>query len=211
MKEKDPLNVIVTGVGGQGNVLITQFMGSALVRAGYHVTIGETYGASQRGGAVMSHLRISDQAQYGPLIPHGQADVILGLEPVESLRMLVTYGNSKTHVITNIRPIHPMAVAIGEAEYPSLEMIKQGIGELSHQAWYLDASEIAIGLGSPLLANMVMAGALIGSGLIPLEGERFEHHLQTSFHKDKLALNLRAFRMGINEIRKPVEVDPKKV
>ena len=63
MKEKDPLNVIVTGVGGQGNVLVSQLMGRALVRAGYHVTIGETYGASQRGGAVMSHIRISRQAQ----------------------------------------------------------------------------------------------------------------------------------------------------
>jgi len=208
---KDPLNLIITGVGGQGNILISRLIGEAMLEDGYWVTIGETYGASQRGGSVASHVRVSKNTQQGPLTPEGQADVILGLEPVESLRMLVTYGNSKTHVITNIRPIHPMAVAIGEAEYPSLEMIKQGIGELSHQALYLDASEIAIGLGSPLLANMVMAGALIGSGLIPLEGERFEHHLQTSFHKDKLALNLRAFRMGINEIRKPVEVDPKKV
>ena len=59
MKEKDPLNVIVTGVGGQGNVLISQLIGKALVKRGHHVTIGETYGASQRGGAVMSHLRIS--------------------------------------------------------------------------------------------------------------------------------------------------------
>jgi indolepyruvate ferredoxin oxidoreductase beta subunit len=92
---------------------------------------------------------------------------------MESLRMLGVYGNPKTDVITNIRPVHPMAVAIGEAEYPSLEMIKKGIGELSQEAWYLDASEIAIGLGAPLLTNMVMAGALIGSGRMPLEEEKF--------------------------------------
>ena len=154
-----------------------------MLEDGYWVTIGETYGASQRGGSVASHVRISKNTQQGPLTPEGQADIILGLEPVESLRMLGIYGNPKTYVITNIRPIHPMAVAIGEAEYPSLEMIKQGIRELSHEAWYLDASEIAIGLGSPLLTNMVMAGALIGSGLMPLEEEKFERQLRDDFRE----------------------------
>ncbi|MCJ7831036.1 MAG: 2-oxoacid:acceptor oxidoreductase family protein, partial [Dehalococcoidia bacterium] len=79
MKDKDPLNIIITGVGGQGNVLLSQLAGKALVRNGYHATIGETYGASQRGGAVMSHLRVSREKQYGPLIAQGQADIVLGL------------------------------------------------------------------------------------------------------------------------------------
>ena len=127
MNEKDPLNVIVTGVGGQGNVLVSQFMGRALVRAGYHVTIGETYGASQRGGAVMSHLRISRQAQYGPLIPSGQANVILGLEPVETLRVLAQYGNPAVTVITNSRPVYPLAVAIGAARYPTVDEIMSAL------------------------------------------------------------------------------------
>ncbi len=78
MQEKDPLNVIITGVGGQGNVLISQLIGKALVKEGHHVTIGETYGASQRGGAVMSHLRISRREQYGPVhfhVPEGESSV----------------------------------------------------------------------------------------------------------------------------------------
>jgi indolepyruvate ferredoxin oxidoreductase beta subunit len=94
-----------------------------------------------------------------------------------------------------------MAVAIGEAEYPSLDRIKQGIRELSHEAWYLDASEIAIGLGAPLLTNMVMAGALIGSGLMPLGEEKFERQLKTSFEKERLSLNLQAFGLGVSTIR----------
>jgi indolepyruvate ferredoxin oxidoreductase beta subunit len=199
---KDLINLIITGIGGQGNILISRLIGEVMLEDGYWVTIGETYGASQRGGPVASHVRISKGTQYGPLIPEGQADIILGLEPVESLRMLSIYGNSKTFVVTNIRPIQPMAVAIGEAEYPSLETIKQGIRELSQGAWYLDASEIAIGLGAPLLTNMVMAGALIGSGLIPLEKERFERQLKMNFEKDRLSLNLKAFTLGVSTIRK---------
>ena len=199
---KDPLNLIITGVGGQGNILISKLIGEAMLEEGYWVTIGETYGASQRGGSVASHLRISKKTQHGPLTPEGQADIILGLEPVESLRMLGVYGNSNSDVITNIRPIHPMAVAIGEAEYPSLDRIKQGIRELSHEAWYLDASEIAIGLGAPLLTNMVMAGALIGSGLMPLGEEKFERQLKANFEKERLSLNLKAFGLGVSATRK---------
>jgi indolepyruvate ferredoxin oxidoreductase beta subunit len=94
---KDPLNLIITGVGGQGNVMISLIIANAFVRDGYFVTVGETYGASQRGGPVMSHMRISRETQYSPFIPDGCADIILGMEPVETLRMLGRYGNSKNY------------------------------------------------------------------------------------------------------------------
>ena len=201
MKEKDPLNVIVTGVGGQGNVLVSQFMGRALVRAGYHVTIGETYGASQRGGAVMSHLRISRQAQYGPLIPAGQANVILGLEPVETLRVLAQYGNPAVTVITNSRPVYPLAVAIGAAHYPTVDEIMTVLEELSSSAWLINATDIAVELGAPILANVVMVGALVGAGLLPLGPEEIELEFQESIPGDRLELNLKAFRRGLAEAK----------
>ena len=201
MEGTDPLNVIVTGVGGQGNVLISQLMGSALVRAGYHVTIGETYGASQRGGAVMSHLRISREAQYGPLMPYGQADVILSLEPVETLRVLAQYGNPGVTVVTNSRPVYPLAVAIGTARYPSVEEIVKALEELSSRAWMVDATDIALELGAPILANIVMAGALVGAGVLPLTAEEFESELQESLSGDRLDLNLKAFRRGVAEVK----------
>jgi indolepyruvate ferredoxin oxidoreductase beta subunit len=201
MEGTDPLNVIVTGVGGQGNVLITQLMGSALVRTGHHVTIGETYGASQRGGAVMSHLRISREAQYGPLIPHGQANVILGLEPVETLRVLGQYGNPNVTVITNSRPVYPLAVAIGAAHYPSVEEIVKALEELSSRAWLINATDIALDLGASILANIVMAGALVGADVLPLTPEEFEQELQKSLPADRLDSNLKAFRRGIAEVK----------
>jgi indolepyruvate ferredoxin oxidoreductase beta subunit len=201
MEGTDPLNVIVTGVGGQGNVLISQLMGSALVRAGYHVTIGETYGASQRGGAVMSHLRISDQAQYGPLIPQGQADIILGLEPLETLRVLGQYGNPNVTVVTNSRPVYPLAVAIGTAHYPSVENIVRALEELSSRAFLVNATDIALDLGASILANIVMAGALVGAGVLPLAAKGFELELEESLPPDKLDLNLKAFRRGLAEVK----------
>jgi len=201
MEGNDPLNVIVTGVGGQGNVLISQLMGRALVRAGYHVTIGETYGASQRGGAVMSHLRVSRQAQYGPLIPQGQADVILGLEPVETLRVLGQYGNPGVTVITNSRPVYPLAVAIGTAHYPSVEEIVKALEELSSRAWLINATDIALELGASILTNIIMLGALVGAGVLPLAAGEFELELRESLPADRLDLNLKAFRRGLAEAK----------
>jgi len=208
MNEKDPLNVIVTGVGGQGNVLVSQFMGRALVRAGYHVTIGETYGASQRGGAVMSHIRISRQAQYGPLIPSGQANVILGLEPVETLRVLAQYGNPGVTVITNSRPVYPLAVAIGAARYPSVEEIMSALEALSASAWLINATDIAVELGAPILANIIMVGALVGAGVLPLRPEEVEQEFQESLSDDRLELNLKAFRRGLAEAKTRLPATP---
>jgi len=81
-------NLIITGVGGQGNVLISQLIGQSLVSKGYFVTIGETYGMAQRGGSVMSHIRIARGKQLSPLIPRAKGDFIVALEPVEALRVL---------------------------------------------------------------------------------------------------------------------------
>jgi Pyruvate/2-oxoacid:ferredoxin oxidoreductase gamma subunit len=90
---RDPFSVIVTGVGGQGNVLASRLLGDMLAAKGYFVTIGETFGASQRGGSVMSHIRVSRESAWSPQIPRGKADVIVSLEPVEAVRVLWVYGN----------------------------------------------------------------------------------------------------------------------
>jgi indolepyruvate ferredoxin oxidoreductase beta subunit len=194
---KDPLNLIVAGVGGQGNVLISRLIGQAMVHDGYKVTIGETFGASQRGGSVTSHVRISRDHEYGPLIPEGQADIILGLEPVEALRQLALCGSPATCVITNTRPIHPMCVAAGEAEYPTLDSIKESIDELSRKSWYVNASDIALNLGAALLTNIVMVGVLAGLEIMALRSDMFEQQLEAMFQNEKLALNMQAFRAGL--------------
>jgi indolepyruvate ferredoxin oxidoreductase beta subunit len=198
---KDPLNLIITGVGGQGNVLASQWIGRALVRENFYVTIGETYGASQRGGAVMSHLRISKESQYSPLIPQGQADIIVALEPVEALRVIGQYGNPAVSAVVNSRPIYPTAVTVGEAEYPSLEKIQETIRGLARKAWFIDATEIALSLGAPILTNIIMVGALAGTNLIPLDAKTFTEVIEESLPAAHLPDNLKAFEKGLELTR----------
>ena len=125
-----PLNLIITGVGGQGNVLASQIIGRAAVQTGLKVTIGETFGLSQRGGSVMSHVRLSREKHYGPVIPPNKSHIIVGLEPLEALRILMEFGNENTVFIVNSRPVYPLNVISGEAIYPDSPMDKAGAGPI---------------------------------------------------------------------------------
>lgn len=197
----DPLNIVVCGVGGQGNILVSRLAGRTLAKLGYLVTIGETYGASQRGGDVMSHIRLSVRQRYGPLIPPGCAHIVLGLEPLETLRMLVDYGDPEVATITNTRPILPVTVGMGVAQYPDYDKLMQAIAELSGQVWFVDATEVALGLGSVRLTNVVMLGALVGSSLLPVTQAQVEEELKERFPGDTLKPVLEAFKEGLSHTR----------
>ncbi len=193
---KDPYNIIITGVGGQGNVLGSRVLSNMLVRKGYHATIGETFGASQRGGSVMSHIRVSAKSTWSPQIPRGRADLIIALEPVEAIRVLVSYGNQKVIVLVNTRPIYPVGVIAGELEYPSLKDIKASVKELSSTALFIDATDEAIKLGNPILANIIMIGAATRMFEFPIDREDFNQVILRSLPASKLDINLKAFDMG---------------
>ena len=193
---KDPFNVIIGGVGGQGNVLASQILGEMLVSQGYVITIGETYGASQRGGAVMSHLRISTKDQFSPLIPEGQCDLLVSLEPVEGLRILDTYGNPRVMTLLNTRPIHPIDVISGDAIYPEVSKVISKIKELSRRVWTLNATEIALEMGDPIFSNIVMLGALCAIGVLPINRQGFESIIRDLLPSRSLEENLEAFDKG---------------
>ena len=190
-------NLIITGVGGQGNVKLSQLIGETCIRKGYFVTIGETYGSSQRGGAVMSHVRVSSSRQPSPLIPKGKADLVLALEPVEGVRVLSGYGNPNVVTIVNTRPFYPVDVNSGEADYPEMESIMAVINDLSREAYYLAATDKAMEMGSPVLGNMIMVGALIELKLFPLEFQDFSETLASSFSGDQTARNITAVKEGM--------------
>jgi indolepyruvate ferredoxin oxidoreductase, beta subunit len=199
--KKDPTNIIITGVGGQGNVLASQILGGMLIKKGYRITIGETYGASQRGGSVMSHLRISRSQQFSPLIPEGQCDVVLGLEPIEALRVMGKYGNPGVLTIMNTRPIYPMDVIAGNVNYPELTIVLGEIKNLSLKVWTLNATEIALEMGNPLFSNIVMLGALSALELLPLDRETFQTVIKEILPKDSIEANLTAHDRGREVIR----------
>jgi indolepyruvate ferredoxin oxidoreductase beta subunit len=197
----DPYNVIITGVGGQGNVLASRMVGDMLSEKGLYVTIGETFGASQRGGSVMSHLRISSESCLSPQIPRGRAHVVVALEPSEGIRVLAAYGNPEVKVVCNTRPIYPIGVICGEQTYPDLEDIKTWVRELSQSAWFIDATEGAVKLGNPILGNMIAVGALAATRVLPLDRAQFEAVLVRKMSPDKVAVNLSAFDMGETMVR----------
>jgi len=196
--EKDLVNLIICGVGGQGNILASQIVAGAGIKQGLRVAIGETYGASQRGGSVMSHIRFSTSFSVGPLIPKGDADIIVGFEPLESLRVLLDYGKDSTKVIFNPRPNYPISVLSGEAKYPDLSLIFEQIKNLAAESVVVEATELAKQAGNHLAQNLVMVGALAGSGWMNLPLEFFLQTVNELFEDPKKReLNLRAFDAGI--------------
>lgn len=193
---KDPYNIVITGVGGQGNVMASRVLANMLVHRGYKVTIGETFGMSQRGGSVMSHLRVSAATVWSPQIPKGRADLIVGIEPVEALRVLAGYGNPGVKVLVNMRPIYPVGVITGESDYPAPEKIRQAVTALSTEACFLDATAEAVNLGNPILGNIIMIGAVEGLGVLPISREIFETVIREGMPTSRVDANLRAFAIG---------------
>lgn len=192
----DPYNVVITGVGGQGNVLASRILGSMLVDKGFFVTIGETFGPSQRGGSVMSHLRISATSVWSPQIPGFRAHMIVSLEPVEAVRVLAQYGSPMVKIICNTRPIYPVPVIRGEEEYPSMDAIRLEMTSLAPDIRFIDATEEAQKLGNSILANIVMLGAVCATGVFPLVRGDFEKSITERVKKDQIEINLRAFDTG---------------
>ena len=198
---KDPYNIIITGVGGQGNVLASRLLGGMLAEKGFLVTIGETFGASQRGGSVMSHLRVSGKAVSSPQIPRGRADVVVSLEPVEAVRVVAGYGNPDTVFLTNTHPIYPVGVIKGDLDYPPLEELKAAVRRLFLAAYFIDATARAVALGNPILLNIVMLGALGRLNIVPFHREDFQEAIARRLPPGQRDINLKAFDAGHDMIR----------
>jgi indolepyruvate ferredoxin oxidoreductase beta subunit len=196
----DPYNIIITGVGGQGNVMASRILGNMLSLKGFIVTIGETFGGSQRGGSVMSHLSISQASVLSPLIPKGKAHLVVSLEPTEGIRVLKDYGNPGVVMLSNTRPINPVGVIAGDLDYPPLERIREWADELTARAWFIDATDRAMEMGSPILGNVMMIGALCGIEVLPVGRDEFETVISQGMKPEKVGMNLNAFDTGIEMI-----------
>ncbi|MEI6747597.1 MAG: indolepyruvate oxidoreductase subunit beta [Bacteroidales bacterium] len=182
-------DIILAGVGGQGILSIAAIIGTAAVQSGLHLKQAEVHGMSQRGGDVQSNLRLSDKEIASDLIPRGKADLIISVEPMESLRYLPMLAMDGW-VITNIKPY------VNIPNYPPMEKIMAEIDALpKHIA--LDADKVAQELGSVKSANMVILGA--ASLFLEIDYEKLENAIQTIFGskgEDVVQLNLNALRAG---------------
>lgn len=197
---KDPFNLITASVGGQGNVISSDLIGTACAEAGLKVTIGETHGLSQRGGSVISHIRISRTHQYGPIVPAGEVDLIQGFEPLEALKVFLKYGKAGTVVLLNTRPNYPMSVQSGLAEYPDVDKIILEMRSHGAVVIELEATELARQAGNPVAMNIVMVGAFAATDSIPVSKETYLTVMKNTFDEKRLGLNLKAFELGYNFI-----------
>jgi indolepyruvate ferredoxin oxidoreductase beta subunit len=183
-------------VGGQGNVMASRVLGNMLSLQGFVVTIGESFGATQRGGSVMSHMRVSSKRSFSPLMPKGKAHLVVSLEPTEGIRVLKDYGNPEVLMLTNTRPIHPVGVIAGDLAYPALEQIRQWAAELTARSWFIDATDRAMEMGNPILGNVIMIGAVCGIDVVPVGRTQFEAVISRGIAPEKVKMNLDAFDRG---------------
>lgn len=187
-------DILVAGVGGQGVLLVSTLIASNAMKEALHVKQSEVHGMSQRGGAVVAHLRLSDAPIHSDLIPHGTADLILGMEPVESLRSIGALKPDGT-LLTASDPV------VNVPDYPAVEEILSLIRWLPHGV-LVEAGRIARECGSARSTNVVMVGA--ASHFLPFAPEGLEARVRETFSRKGERLveaNLRAFRAGREAVR----------
>ncbi len=193
--------LVFIGVGGQGNLLASRLLGEAALSMGIPTVVSEIHGMAQRGGIVESAVLLGDVTS--PIVSNAEADVFIGFEPLETLRAL-NKCNKDTVVITNTHPLPPFTVAIGQGVYPPVEESLKLIRNKVRRVIAFDGNALAESAGNPLSLNMVMLGALIGSGTIPIDAVAMKKVLSTSTKKAFLESNLKAFDMGMKEASKNI-------
>jgi len=186
--------VVFIGVGGQGNLLASRLLGEAALSKGIPAVVSEIHGMAQRGGIVESAVLMGDATS--PIVSNGEADVLVGFEPLETLRALGKC-NKDTVVITNTHTLPPFTVSVGQGTYPPVEEIMDLIRNKAGKVISLDGNKMAAEAGNPLSLNMVMLGALIGSGAISIGLDDMKAVISTSTKKAFLESNLKAFDLGL--------------
>lgn len=201
-KEKTPeLNLIIAGVGGQGSVRASHIVGIAAIQEGLRARVGETFGAAMRGGAVASHVRIG-KGVFAPLVAKDGAEIVLALEPLEGLRNAVKFLAKGGLLLTNTRAWMPVDVNIGRAKYPSLDAIKSAVEKLGTEVVAIDATSLAQQAGNVRTMNVVMLGALAGTGKLPIPVETLKEVVRENVPPKTIEANLRAFELGFKAIQK---------
>lgn len=182
-------DIILAGVGGQGVLSVSAIIASSAMKEGLHVKQSEVHGMSQRGGAVLANLRLSDKPIASDLIPLGGAAVIISMEPLESLRY-VRYLAPEGAIITSADPL------VNIPDYPPLDQVLSSIRGMQN-AVLIDAERLAREAGSVRATNMVMVGA--ASHHLPVCVHTIEQFIESIFAakgEKVVASNLKAFRAG---------------
>ncbi|MGI5891970.1 MAG: indolepyruvate oxidoreductase subunit beta [Bacillota bacterium] len=188
-------NILIVGVGGQGTILSGRIIAQVAQDAGLDVKVSEIHGMSQRGGSVITQVRFGKKV-WSPIIPNGQADIMLAFEKLEALRSLHWMSNDGKMII-NDKELHPMPVISGEMGYPS--DIKEKVRAKNDQVIFLDASDIAQKAGNVRSLNLVLLGCL--SRYLPMPKEDWIKAIRSIVKPHTLEINLTAFELGREAIK----------
>ena len=185
------INIMIVGVGGQGTLLTSRVLGKIALTGGYDVKLSEVHGMAQRGGSVFSHLRMGKNL-YSPLIKTGTADLIIGFEPGETVRML-PYLKEHGQVVVSTHAIKPVTATLSGSSYdapPMIDYLKKHVENLT----LIDADTICREIGSQKVLNMVLLGAAIRTGVLDFSLEEIEEVMKKALPEKFHEMNLKALR-----------------
>lgn len=187
------LDVIISGVGGQGNVLASRILAQTAMEAGYPVRTSEAIGMAQREGVVMSQVRMGDEV-YSPIIPDGEADVLLGMELAETVRVLPKL-KIKCTIISNTNCIIPVSTTLGLGSYDKNGLVNY-LKEQVNNLYFLNATDLAKQAGTHKAANVVLLGSLAALELLPFTTQQLLDTIIKVVPPKLKDINKRAFELG---------------
>ena len=191
------LNIVFSGIGGQGIVVASDIFCEAALLDGFDVAKAEVHGMAQRGGSIVAHVRVGDNVQ-SPLIETGKADIILGFEMLEAARVLPMIKKNGT-VILNTKFIPP-STSISSSDLNNEKILKI-IKDKTKNVFEIDGVGLAKKLGNILVVNTILLGALSGISENPISKKSFEEAIASRLKEKYISLNLKAFRIGIKQIK----------
>ena len=205
MSGENKFDIVLTGVGGQGIVMLSNALGNACANAGVYVRTGELHGLSQRSGTVYIHLRLGGDDK-SPIIPYGEADAILAMEAMEALRY-IEYLKDDGVIILNTRIMHPVTETADlskakSTDFIKLEQVLEKLQVVTKNIAQIDALGLAKEAGNPLTENAVLIGTLAALSDVPASVEDMKKGLESVAPKKALEVNLKAFELGHKEAYK---------
>ena len=192
------INCILAGVGGQGIVLASKLIAQSALDKGKTVRTAETIGMAQRGGCVVSHVRIGEEMIHSPLIPLKSADVLIGFEPAEAVRSLPYLKDGGTVVVSQ-KAIKPVTDSLSNTDYDGDEMLKYLGSHVAHLI-VVDTDAILAACGSSKVLNIALLGAAVSTGVLGVSREEIEETIHKKLAPRFIEMNLKALRAGAQTI-----------
>ncbi|MBW2527955.1 MAG: indolepyruvate oxidoreductase subunit beta [Deltaproteobacteria bacterium] len=194
----EPLRILVVGVGGQGVLTIARFLGEAALSVELDVRLGQLHGMSQRGGSVEATVLLGPGSSS--FIGPGEADVVLGLEPLEALRARPRMSRA-TRVVVNLGRVVPYPLAMQGRPYPPLEGVLAEIRDVCGRLVEIDGPEVCADVGSARALNVVMLGALAGLSVLPFDADALRQAIADRSPARLAATNRKAFDLGLEAVQ----------